>query len=505
MPSQHDYDFSKPWFFPQNPIGSGGRGGPKRLFGIDPADRFKGMKFFCGTHPICTLDKIGRKCFWHEVKAPEKDGKTHPLFDYQADIFNRLEGTDVNAPQKYIWLKKSRGIGITEFFIRYLCWLGLAKNDLYKGCQFFVVCGPRQQVAIKLIKRIKSVLRPLKVLEETERTIARFLNVQIEAFPSHHLDTMRGDVDVKFIYIDEADFFPISQQNEVRRMAEGYLGKTDPYIVFVSTPNNPGGLYEKMEFDQSRDFFYKRIFLPYTKGLGKIYSEKEIKMAMLSPSFEREYNLAYGYGTGNLCLPEQLEDILDYHYNTIDTFILNQAVCHMGVDPGHAFSKFAYVITSLIDGKIHVVASQEFEKAGISDMVEEVAGAMDKYSITNTSVDKVFVDGSQNAFIRDLKYVVGEPTDYERVIKDGIHNKIADIGALMKVVPVSFAKDGHKILDHLQALIAKNALVIPTEHEKLVQQLRVAKEKNGRLDKELGGETFDSLDALMLACSGYQY
>ena len=38
---------------------------------------------------------------------------------------------------------------------------------------------------------------------------------------------------------------------------------------------------------------YKRLFLDYTYGLGKIYSKEEVAKAKQSPSFEREYNLKY--------------------------------------------------------------------------------------------------------------------------------------------------------------------------------------------------------------------
>jgi hypothetical protein len=38
---------------------------------------------------------------------------------------------------------------------------------------------------------------------------------------------------------------------------------------------------------------YKRLFLDYTYGLGRIYSEAKINAAKASHSFEREYNLQY--------------------------------------------------------------------------------------------------------------------------------------------------------------------------------------------------------------------
>ena len=39
------------------------------------------------------------------------------------------------------------------------------------------------------------------------------MNVRVSdrAYPSHHLDSMRGLTNVSFIYLDEADFFPPEQ------------------------------------------------------------------------------------------------------------------------------------------------------------------------------------------------------------------------------------------------------------------------------------------------------
>ena len=71
--------------------------------------------------------------------------------------------------------------------------------------------------------------------------------VHIEAYPSHHLDAMRGLTNVSFIYLDEADFFPPGQQQDARDVSERYIAKSNPWIVMVSTPNAPEGLFEKME------------------------------------------------------------------------------------------------------------------------------------------------------------------------------------------------------------------------------------------------------------------
>jgi hypothetical protein len=53
----------------------------------------------------------------------------------------------------------------------------------------------------------------------------------------------------------------------------------------VSTPNAPEGLFERIEKEAEDTFLYKRIFLDYTYGIGKIYTAEEIEKAKQSPSF----------------------------------------------------------------------------------------------------------------------------------------------------------------------------------------------------------------------------
>ena len=43
----------------------------------------------------------------------------------------------------------------------------------------------------------------------------------------------------------------------------------DPFIVMVSTPNAPGGLFEKIERESFDTCIYKKISLDYNYGLDK--------------------------------------------------------------------------------------------------------------------------------------------------------------------------------------------------------------------------------------------
>src|ERR671933_82124 len=92
---------------------------------------------------------------------------------------------------------------------------------------------------------------------DTKETVIELNGVKLEAFPSHHLDAMRGLSNVSFIFLDEADFFPPGQQQDARDVSERYIAKSNPYIVMVSTPNAPDGLFERIEKEPEDTCLYK--------------------------------------------------------------------------------------------------------------------------------------------------------------------------------------------------------------------------------------------------------
>jgi late competence protein required for DNA uptake (superfamily II DNA/RNA helicase) len=130
-----------------------------------------------------------------------------------------------------------------------------------------IVTGPRIDLAIALIDRMKKLFSSSSkglTAFDTKETVIELNNVKIEAFPSHHLDAMRGLPNVSFILLDEADFFPPGQQLDARDVSERYIAKSNPYIVMVSTPNAPGELFEHIEKEPAETCLYKRLFLDYT-------------------------------------------------------------------------------------------------------------------------------------------------------------------------------------------------------------------------------------------------
>ena len=130
------------------------------------------------------------------------------------------------SSNKHLWIKKATGLGI-EFMLRFMAWLCLKDSSL-SGSQMCIVTGPRIDLAIALIDRMKKLFLGGKglIAFDTKETVIELNNVKIEAFPSHHLDAMRGLPNVSFILLDEADFFPPGQQQDARDVSERYIAKS---------------------------------------------------------------------------------------------------------------------------------------------------------------------------------------------------------------------------------------------------------------------------------------
>jgi len=58
------------------------------------------------------------------IGLPVKNGKENPIYDYESDVIEKIESNRI------IWIKKSRGIGITELVLRYLAYKIVSSNEL---------------------------------------------------------------------------------------------------------------------------------------------------------------------------------------------------------------------------------------------------------------------------------------------------------------------------------------------------------------------------------------
>lgn len=331
------------------------------------------LKFFCGqSSPTKAC------CFNHLVGLPLKNEIPLPIFDYELELF------DILKDKKLLFVKKSTGLGITEFVLRWIIYKALT-DSTWKNSQVCIVTAPRLELAITLIDRIH------KMIPNAEHKATKILinSVSIEAFPSHHLDTMRGLANPKCIFLDEADFFPLTQQKESLIIAERYLAKSNPHIILVSTPNMPNGLFDKIEHDNKS--IYHKVFLPYTVGLNKIFTEDDIKNAKSSSSFEREYNLRYGGDDGNIFNTDLVNAITTEY----DLSVKNGEKI-LAIDPAYGSSNFAIVGAEKVNGIIEIKLCEQIEMASPTAMAERIVKLAETYPT-------VLVDSAGTGLITDLK------------------------------------------------------------------------------------------------------
>ena len=451
----------------------------------------------------------GLCCFNHIIGLPSKDTVDKPLYDYERIIFDCLvtqnDNNSNSSNNKHLWIKKATGLGISEFMLRFMAWLCLKDNAL-AGSQMCIVTGPRIDLAIALIDRMKRLFAGKGLVAfDTKETVIELNGVKIEAFPSHHLDAMRGLPNVSFILLDEADFFPPGQQQDARDVSERYIAKSNPYIVMVSTPNAPEGLFERIEKEAEDTCLYKRIFLDYTYGIGKIYTAQEIEKAKASPSFEREYNLKYLGKIGNVFHTKDIEAAIEKgrKYNP-DNFNPYYSLTSrsMGIDPAYGSSAFGIVVTEWTDGIVQIMHAEEYHRPDYNEMLSLVYGLISKYQ-----VDKVYIDGANPSFIRSLKLQIGEEADYDKVIARYRSEGLGDGTQDMKIVPVNFNKEHKAMLGHCKMILEDEGgriAINPDKFDKLITSLRTAVDIDGTLDKESTSYN-DIFDAFRLALKFYHF
>ena len=151
----------------------------------------------------------------------------------------------------------------------------------------------------------------------------------------------------------------------------------------VSTPNAPEGLFERIEKEPEDTCLYKRIFLDYTYGVGKIYTAEEIEKAKHSPSFEREYNLKYLGKIGNVFHTKDIEAAIEkgrkYNPDDFNPSYYFTSIS-MGIDPAYGSSEFGIVATQWADGIVHILHAEEYHRPDYNEMLSVAYGLMSRRS-----------------------------------------------------------------------------------------------------------------------------
>ena len=386
-------------------------------------------------------------------------------FDYEEEL------TDILANNKKLWIKKATGLGITEWTIRWIAWNCL-KDDKWRDTQVdvsaVIITGANQDLTNKVVGRMKSLFNSEF---KTKESVVILNGCRIEAFPTNHLSPARG-LNPKVVMLDEADFFPNRYQDEARTVAERYIPKTNPFIVMISTPNLPGGLFERMEDETDNGYVMKQM--DYTIGVNKVFRPEDIETAKKSPSFEREYNLKYGFGTGDVF--ENLENIItEYDLQVIG----GRGGCYG--DPAFGSSNFGVLGGEIRDGLLYITEANEYPRPSPSAMLDVMEDMAHRYN------DNCKIDSAHPGFIRDLETrgIPALPINFGLQIRDHESANIQSLRSKMAINAAQMVKNG-KVRIH-------------PSHTKLISQLRAAQfDIKGGIDKsELN---FDIGDCFIMCC-----
>ena len=403
--------------------------------------------------------------FWHAL--PRK----LEYFDYEEELTNDI------ANHKKLWIKKSTGLGVTEWINRWVAWNCL-KDDEWKNKQIDVsaifITGARQELTNQIIGRIKGLF---DYDFKTKESVIILNGCRIEAFPTNNLAASRG-LNPRIVVDDECDFFPSRYQDECRTVSERYIAKGNANIVMISTPNLPGGLFERMEEEydkltpeERKDFYYMK-HMNYKRGLGKVFRYEDIEIAKQSPSFEREYNLQYGYGSGDVYdIPSLEKSIQEYDI----VYLGGQAGTY--ADPGWGSSKFGKVSGEIRDGIIHVMEAEEYTRDSPSRMLGVIE---DSWKLHQQNCK---VDAANPGFIKDLRErnipAVGLSFGEQVVEVEGNNTTTT----LKKKLPV-----------HASMMVKRGLVRIHPQFKKLISQMRAVNfDKMGGIDKS--EVPFDLVDA----------
>lgn len=229
-------------------------------------------------------------CFNHYIGLPVKDGKEHPIYQYEMDF------SDLIDECKLIHNNKATGLGITEIMLRKMLHMGLTNPEII-GNQMAIITGPRERLAKEMIKkRLNEIIRKkhpelIRDIKDTELTLST--GTVINSYPSMNIDAMRGQPKLKFIFGDETAFFGMLYDDIVRQVAERYIPKSNPWIVWVSTPGPVRGFF--YEIDQMEpESQYRKFPLSYLVSYGLLLDKEEIeKQKKVNRYFEVEYNNQY--------------------------------------------------------------------------------------------------------------------------------------------------------------------------------------------------------------------
>ena len=202
------------------------------------------------------------------------------ILDWHVDVRDQIRR------HRHTIINKFAGAAMTEMVSRVMLEMMLTDHDPARErlAQYAFVTGVRMNLTQhEMETRILPMLTNkhpdlVTSYSKTEAKIELANGRYIKGYPTQNIDSARGQDDINFWFIDEAAFFPQTDQEKVYNVVSRYELKTDPWIVWNSTPDGKtGNFYELWEASKRGENDYHRVELMYQLGLGTLVSEAHVE------------------------------------------------------------------------------------------------------------------------------------------------------------------------------------------------------------------------------------
>lgn len=388
----------------------------------------------------------------------------------------------------------------------YLC---LSQPEKFKDSQMVILTGPRIDLSISLVRRLKSLFFPDVIFSDKE-TVCQLLSTRIEAFPSNSLQAARGLPNVSFILADESAFF--TNQFEVRSIIDRYVLKSNSMVALISTPSHEGDLMDEIRKEPEQSCMYKRLFMPWQVALDKLYTIDEINNARrTSPAFEREFNLSFTHSIGNVFSTSSIDRAIELGRLAGSSQLQIGGRRSMGIDIGFSTSRTAIVILQAFGNRLQVIYSSEHEKPSHESLVHYIVKLYREYRVSN-----IYCDSFGVSLISSIKSLLNEPSKDYQTDLDNLEKQhpYTPIQRLRVVIPLAWNRYHREMLQNLKMFMDDDrqhtdghigmVQIDETRHPQVLSALRGAVADEFDLDKQESPNN-DTLDALMAACHHYKY
>lgn len=445
-------------------------------------------------------------CFTHIIPGKlVKNGTQRPIYPWQKQIFDTIFDESDNVPyyqrRHLAWLK-ARGIGGSSLITRIMAWL-CCRDDRYRGQEMYIVTGNRIELSTYLVSMLRNLFGGL--LPESKETVAIINGCTITGFPALRASAIRGTNPV-FCMADEASMWLPNYQQEVFDILQGLISKNNPYLVFLSSPNQESDLMSQIFKQEESSCIYRRIRTDWTvgedTGQGNIFSQSDLAKCRMSSSWDRELCLRFINKRGNTFLPSWISRAQEFSYDP--DLIPSESPKTMAIDPSWGSSNTGIVVTDSRDGRVAVLYAEEFTHETSENMVELVRELYHKYA----PISRIFIDGSQISFIKSCKLALmnelREEVNYQEAIERYKANH-SDWKINMVLQPVNFgANHGVAMLAHARTILQDGYIMIHPKFDALHQSLFTCVDTEGKMEKQATSHN-DILDALRMCLQNYEF